>query len=75
MEQVAAFPDIVVAIDLVPRLRFTGVPGCTYDVQRAPTVTGPWTTISSIIAPASGLIEYADASAPPGQSFYRAVLP
>ncbi len=75
VEQVAAIPGPVIAIDLVPRLRFTGVPGCTYDVQRAPAPTGPWTTIASIIAPAGGLIAYADTTAPPGQSFYRAVLP
>ena len=75
VEQVAAIPGPVIAIELVPRLRFTGLPGCTYAVQRAPAPTGPWTTLASILAPAGGLIEYVDTTAPPGPYFYRNVLP
>ena len=39
---------------LVPtgiRLRFTGVPGRSYNIERAPAVTGPWTTINTQTAP------------------------
>jgi hypothetical protein len=39
-----------VSIDLIPtgvRLRFTGVPGRIYSIERAPTVTGPWSAINT----------------------------
>jgi uncharacterized membrane protein/subtilisin-like proprotein convertase family protein len=68
----------VIAIDLVPigvRLRFNGVPGLTYRLQRAPSVTGPWNTINTQTATASGLIEFNDTSPLPGQAFYRTVQP
>ena len=57
------------------RLRFTGVPGLSYKIERAAAVTGPWTTINTQTAPASGLLEYFDAPAPSGQAFYRTVQP
>jgi hypothetical protein len=64
----------VVSVDLVPtgiRLRFTGIPGRSYNVERAPAVTGPWSTIHTQTSPASGLFEYLDELPHPGSGFYR----
>ena len=62
------------SVTIVPAgyyVRFTGIPGASYDIQRAPTISGPWSTIATIVAPESGMVEYHDANPPPGQSFYR----
>jgi hypothetical protein len=67
-----------VSIDLVPtgvRLRFTGVPGRSYNTERAPAVTGPWNTINTQTAPASGLFEYLDTNSPAAAAFYRTSEP
>jgi hypothetical protein len=67
-----------IAIALVPagvRLRFIGIPGRSYTIERAPAVSGPWTTLNTHTAPASGLLEYLDATPLPGQAFYRTVQP
>ena len=56
-------------------IRFAGIPGDTHRIQRAPTVTGPWTTITSRTAPLHGIIEYEDINPPPGSGFYRTVAP
>ena len=66
-----------VAIQVVPggvRIRFAGIPGRTYGLQRAPAVTGPWSTLSIVVAPLHGLIEYLD-TAPTSPAFYRTALP
>ncbi|MBI2924425.1 MAG: SBBP repeat-containing protein, partial [Verrucomicrobia bacterium] len=63
-----------VSIDLIStgvRLRFTGVPGRSYNVERAPAVIGPWSTINTQTAPASGLLEYLDTHSPAAAAFYR----
>ncbi len=56
-------------------LRFTGAPDVTYRLQYAPSVTGPWSALVTNTAPASGLIEYHEASPRPGAAFYRAIQP
>ena len=56
-------------------IRFSGVPGSAYRLQRAPSVTGPWTPSPPQTAPASGLLEFWDLFPPPGQSFYRTAEP
>jgi hypothetical protein len=48
---------------------------CSSRQQRAPSVTGPWSTIDTQTASPSGLIEYHDTPPPPGQAFYRTVQP
>jgi len=53
----------------------SGVPYSTYSLQRAPSVTGPWTTSAAQTAPASGLVEFWDLFPAPGQAFYRTVQP
>jgi hypothetical protein len=56
-------------------IRYTGAPDVTYRLQRAGSVTGPWSDLATNTAPASGLIESHDTSPPPGQAFYRTVQP
>ena len=67
-----------VAIEAVPsglRLRFTGTAGQSYSIQRAPTITGPWSTLATPTAPPSGLIQYEDQTPPPAAGFYRTTAP
>jgi len=56
-------------------IRFTGVPGSTYRLQRAATLTGPWTSSAPQTAPDSGPVEFHDPFPLPGQAFYRTVQP
>lgn len=56
-------------------IRLTGKPGSTYRLQRAPGLSGPWTTGAPQTAPGSGQIEFWDLFPPPGQGFYRTVQP
>jgi hypothetical protein len=63
-----------ICIDLIPtgvRLRFTGVPGRSYNIKRASAVTGSWGIINTQTAPASGLLEYLDTNSPAAAAFYR----
>jgi uncharacterized repeat protein (TIGR03803 family) len=53
-----------------PRLGFSGAPGRTYEVQRAPIVAGPWDAIATRVAPPNGVVQYTDL-APPPAAFYR----
>src|SRR5207302_9032945 len=55
------------------RVRFAATPGNTYDIQRAPGITGPWTTLTTATAPSYGIIEALDPSPFPGMTFYRAL--
>ena len=54
---------------------FAGIPGRTYTLQRAPTVTGPWTTLTTVTAGPSGIGSYEDTSPPPASAYYRTVYP
>jgi hypothetical protein len=68
----------VVSINLVStgvRLRFTGVSGHSHNIERAPAVTGPWSTLNTQPAPASGTFEYLDTNPPTAAAFYRASEP
>jgi len=56
-------------------LRLSGASDFTYRLQRASSITGPWDTHATLTAPASGLLEFHDTPAPPGQAFYRTVQP
>ena len=57
------------------RIRFAGAPGQTYELQRASVITGPWTTLTTMVAPSYGIIEYNDQTPPLGMAFYRVVSP
>ena len=64
----------LVSVALVPTgvgLRFTGTPGRGYTIERAPAISGPWSTINTQTASASGLLEYLDANPLPAAAFYR----
>ena len=52
-------------------VRFAGMPGAAYDVQRASAVEGPYATIWTTNAPADGLFIYVDDPAPSPSAFYR----
>ncbi|MBI3851025.1 MAG: hypothetical protein HY298_12220 [Verrucomicrobia bacterium] len=54
-------------------LRFNGVPDLTYRLQRAQSLTGPWSTSAPQTAPASGLLEFHDPFPPSNRAFYHAV--
>jgi len=56
-------------------IRFSGVPGSAYRLQRAPGVIGPWAASGPQTAPASGLLQFWDLFPPPNQGFYRSVQP
>jgi hypothetical protein len=56
-------------------VRFKGIPYFSYRLQRAANVTGPWETIDTQTAPASGLIEYRDVNPLSDQAFYRTAQP
>jgi hypothetical protein len=53
-------------------VRYVGAPDVSYRLQRAASVSGPWSDVAMNSAPASGLIEYRETTPPPGQA-YRAV--
>jgi hypothetical protein len=52
-------------------IRMAGIPGQAYDLQRAGEVTGPWSTVTTLIAPGDGIMEYLDSAPPVGMGFYR----
>lgn len=56
-------------------VQFASTPGYTYRIQRATSLTGPWTDITTNTAPANGFVTYQDTSAPAGTAFYRTVTP
>jgi len=57
------------------RLRFTGAPGRSHTIERAPAATGPWDILATPAAPLDGLIEYVDTNPPLGAAFYRTSAP
>ncbi|MFM1768283.1 MAG: hypothetical protein RJA22_812 [Verrucomicrobiota bacterium] len=69
----------LVGLDPLPgggfEIRFAGIPGRTYQVQRSTAPNGPWTTVSTLVAPLQGLMEYQDANPPQPSAFYRVILP
>jgi hypothetical protein len=66
----------IVAITLsnnVPTIRFAGIPGYSYDVQRTTNLVPVinWTTLWTTTAPPNGIFDFTDTSAPASQSYYR----
>jgi len=58
------------------RLRFTGIPGRIYYVERAHSVTGLWHRLAAITMPIGGVVEFSDITAFfSSQSFYRTSTP
>jgi hypothetical protein len=54
-------------------IRFAGVPGRSYNIERAVAITGGWSTIGTVTAPLHGVIEYVDATPRTSSAFYRTV--
>lgn len=57
------------------QLSFSGVPGLTYRLQRASSVTGPWTPITNVTADSFGSATLADPNPPADTAFYRMTFP
>ena len=57
------------------QVRFLGVPGRTYTMQRATQLPGAWITLGTTQTSGSGLGLILDANPPVGQAFYRTVYP
>jgi autotransporter-associated beta strand protein len=58
-------------------LRFAGIPGYAYEVQRTTDLTPPvtWTTLWTTNCPPLGLFDYIDLTPPLGQAYYRTAQP
>ena len=56
--------SVIISVRLVGgevRLRFTGIPGRIYYVERADSVTGPWPDrLAAITMPIEGVVEFVD---------------
>ncbi len=52
-------------------LRISAIGDLTYRLERAPSVSGPWTTNATLTALTTGAFEFHDTNASPGQAFYR----
>jgi hypothetical protein len=52
-------------------IRFNGDPHVTYQLQRATSVTGPWTTNFTFTTTCFEPVIFHDTNAPLGQAFYR----
>jgi hypothetical protein len=68
-------------VDYRVHLRFNGIPGRTYDIERASYVTGPWRPdnqpLATITMPIGGVVEFEDSADPvffSTQFFYRTRL-
>jgi hypothetical protein len=65
-------------IELLPgnqnRLRFHGVPGVQYRFERSMDLR-QWTTLQTLTAGSTGVVEFTDASPAAGRGFYRLVSP
>jgi uncharacterized repeat protein (TIGR03803 family) len=68
----------IIPPSLIPggyQLKFSGIPGLAYSVQRAPLITGPWTTFTNVVVGSGGTATCQDTNAPPGSAFYRTRYP
>jgi hypothetical protein len=55
------------------KVRFAGIPGLTYTVERS-TDQVTWTTVGNFTAPESGIAEFTDSAPPPAPYYYRTAL-
>ena len=56
-------------------LRFRGSPNRTYDIERATTLDGSWTSLGIVTTSNDGLGEYLDSPRPQPNAFYRLFSP
>ena len=59
------------------RVRWQGVAGTVYTIERSDNLTGPWTAFAgTVTAPAGGIVDYLDTTTPrPAKRFFRLVVP
>ncbi|PWU11255.1 MAG: hypothetical protein C5B50_23760 [Verrucomicrobia bacterium] len=57
------------------QVNFLGLPGYTYSLQRASSISGPWSNLATVTTDSNGLGTYADTNAPSGNAFYRTTYP
>jgi hypothetical protein len=57
------------------RVSFAGIPDRSYTLQRAESVTGPWSNLTSVVVGPTGIGTYDDTNSPPPTAFYRTVYP
>ena len=50
---------------------FAGVPGWSYTIQRATSISGPWSNLQTTNAPPAGVFTYRDATPPSPSGYYR----
>jgi len=68
--------SVIISVRLIGgevRLRFTGIPGRIYYVERAHSITGPWLDrLAAITMPSDGVVEFLDTTGLVSlNSFYR----
>ncbi|MFO1477618.1 MAG: leucine-rich repeat protein [Verrucomicrobiota bacterium] len=56
-------------------IRFAGIVGRAYSVQRAPSPSGPWETIGTSAVGPSGEADFTDPNPPTSAAFYRTCYP
>jgi hypothetical protein len=56
------------------QINFAGASGGSYVIQRAPTVSGPWTTLTTVVVGTNGTGSYVDRSVLRDSAFYRTVV-
>ncbi|WP_367870726.1 tandem-95 repeat protein [Luteolibacter sp. Populi] len=56
------------------RVRFHGVPGVQYSYQRSEDLVR-WTTLQTLTAGATGVVEFTDSTPPSGNGYYRLTAP
>lgn len=56
-------------------IQFAGNPAFTYRVQRASSVTGPWTDLGTATPSENGIGTFSDTNPPTDEAFYRTVTP
>ncbi len=69
-------PTLVLTPALLPdgtfHLGFNALAGQNYTILFAPEVAGPWNTLTNLVAPASGTVDFQDPTTPlPSHRFYR----
>jgi hypothetical protein len=57
------------------RVSFAGIPGRSYTLQRAESVTGPWSNILTVVIGSLGVQTFDDTNSPPPIAFYRTIYP
>ncbi|PWU11253.1 MAG: hypothetical protein C5B50_23750 [Verrucomicrobia bacterium] len=57
------------------QIGFLALHGVTYNLQRASSISGPWTTLAAVTTDSNGLGIYVETNGPAGSAFYRTIYP